>query len=289
MADFFRELAPSGTSGIDPWTVYPRGRAFWYGDRILRALREAVRRNVQGVGSDVTVTDHRSPMLEVEPQGSEVLQQRVPQIVRTGRSPDGLRVVFVLDTSASVTAGRMDYPRQWHETPENFNQLVAAARSVVSSLRSGDEVSIITFSDRLRLAVPPTTDMKEIDEALQPERLAPPSAQIRSTVWDAAVAAAALAAGRSERSIVILLTDGTDNASWLSQADAITAAQRVGVAVDLISVPRTYDTLDEDPPGSWDVDAISERTGGEAFSARDRDLSRKIAERLQVLRSRRLH
>jgi hypothetical protein len=127
--------------------------------------------------------------------------------------------------------------------------------------------------------------MKQIDEALQPERLAPPSAQIRSTVWDAAAAAAALAAGRPERSIVILFTDGTDNASWLSQADAITAAQRAGVAVDLISVPRTYGTLDEDPPGSWDVDAISEQTGGESFSARDRELSRKIAERLAELRS----
>ena len=32
------------------------------------------------------------------------------------------------------------------------------------------------------------------------------------------------------------------------------------------------------------VEAIAERTGGEAFSARDRDLSRKIAERLAVLR-----
>ena len=284
MAEFFRGLAPSGTSEIDPWTVYPRGRAFWYGDQILRALREALRRDAQGVRSDVGVADHGKPVLEVEPQRFEMLDQRVPQIVRRSRSPEGLSVVFVLDTSASVTAGRSEYPRQWHETPENFNQLVAAARSVVSSLRSGDEVSIITFSDRLRLAVPPTTDMKQIDEVLQAERLEPPSAQIRSTVWDAAAAAAALAAARPEPSVVILLTDGTDNASWLSQADAITAARRADVPVDLISVPRTYGTLDEDPPGSWDVDAISEGTGGEAFSARDRDLSRKIAERLAVLR-----
>jgi hypothetical protein len=44
MAEFFRGLAPSGTSAVDPWTVYPRGRTFWYSDQILRALREAVRR-----------------------------------------------------------------------------------------------------------------------------------------------------------------------------------------------------------------------------------------------------
>lgn len=43
MTELFRGLAPSGTSEIDPWTVYPRGRFFWYRDQILRALREVVR------------------------------------------------------------------------------------------------------------------------------------------------------------------------------------------------------------------------------------------------------
>ena len=44
MAEFFRGLSPSGTSAIDPWTVYPRGRVFWYRSQILRALRDVVRR-----------------------------------------------------------------------------------------------------------------------------------------------------------------------------------------------------------------------------------------------------
>lgn len=210
----------------------------------------------------------------------------VPAIVQSSRAAEPLTVVFALDTSASVTAGRLEYPREWHQTPENFDQLLAAIRSVLSSLELGDQVSLITFSDRLTLAVPPTADLRQMEQTIRnSEVLLRPSAQIRSTVWDATVAAAALASGRPRRSIVILLTDGTDNASWLSQSDAISAAQRMGVVVDVISVPRTYDTLDEDPPGSWDVDAISNRTGGERFSARDRDLPRKIAQRLTVLRS----
>lgn len=250
------------------------------------ASQDVVRRNIQGVRIDVTVTDDGRPVLGLAAKDFEVLDKGVPQLVETIRSPKQLSVVFALDTSASVTAGRMEFHRTWHETPENFNQLIAAVRAVVSRLKEGDEVSLITFSDRLRLAVPPTTDVQQIEEAIQnPAQLVEASAQIRSTVWDATVAAAALAAGRPERSVVILLSDGTDNASWLSQADAITAAERAGVVIDVIWVPRTYDTLDEDPPGSWDVEAISERTGGEAFSARDRDLSRNIAERLDVLRS----
>lgn len=44
MAEFFRGLAASGTTEIDPWTVYPRGRPFWYRHQILRALRDEVRR-----------------------------------------------------------------------------------------------------------------------------------------------------------------------------------------------------------------------------------------------------
>ena len=251
----------------------------------MGARQELVRRNVQGVRIDVTVIDDGRPVLGLGPQDFEVLDKGVPQVVQSSRSPEHLSVVFVLDTSASVTAGRMEFHRQWRETPENFNQLAAAMRSVVSRLKEGDEAALITFSDRLRLAVPPTTDLQQLEGAIQsPEQLVGTAAHVRSTVWDATVAAAALASGRPGRSIVILLTDGTDNASWLSQADAITSAQQAGIAVDLISVPRTYDTLDEDPPGSWDVDAISERTGGEAFSARDRELSRKIAERLTVLR-----
>ncbi len=43
MTELFRGLAPSGTSEIDPWTLYPRGRTFWHRHQILRALREVVR------------------------------------------------------------------------------------------------------------------------------------------------------------------------------------------------------------------------------------------------------
>ena len=42
LADFFR-LQPAGWSAIDPWTEYPRGRAYWHRGQILRALRVAVR------------------------------------------------------------------------------------------------------------------------------------------------------------------------------------------------------------------------------------------------------
>lgn len=285
MAGFFRQLAPSGTSEADPWTVYPRGRTFWYRDQILRALREAVRRDVRGVRSSVgvqSVSDKST--LKAGSHSSVPFDRRMTQVVLKARAPERLSVVFAVDTSASVTVGRMEFPRRWNPKPENFHQLAAAVRSVLSCLKDGDDVSLIMFSDRLRLAVPPTTDPRQIVDALQPERIPAPSAQVRSTVWDAAMAATALAAGRPERSIVILLTDGTDNASWLPQADVISAARHAGVAVDLISVPRTYGTLDEDPPGSWDVDAISEETGGEAFSARDRDLLGKIVERLEGLR-----
>jgi tetratricopeptide (TPR) repeat protein len=286
VAELFRELEPTGASAIDPWTVYPRGPAFWHRHQIMRTLREVVRRNVQTARTDVTVADDGRPVPGLAAKDVEVAHAGVPKTARSSRSPGQLSVMFALDTSASVTAGRSEYPRKWHQTPENFQQLIAAVRTVVSRLEDGDEVSLITFSDGLKLAVPPTTDLRQFEEATRhPEQLTA-SARIRSTVWDAAAAAAALAAGRPHRPIVILLSDGTDNASWLSQADAITAAKRVDVPVDLISIPRTYDTQDEDPPGSWDVEAISERTDGEAFSARDRDLSRKIAQRLTALRRR---
>jgi len=41
---FFDGLQPSGMTGIDPWTEYPRGRAYWHRGQILLALRQVVRR-----------------------------------------------------------------------------------------------------------------------------------------------------------------------------------------------------------------------------------------------------
>jgi len=245
-----------------------------------------LRRNVEGVRIDVAVTDGGRPVLGLTDTDFEVLDEDVPQTIQSSWTAQSLSLVLALDTSASVVFGRLEYPRQLHKTPENFTQLVMAARALASSLTARDEVSLMTFSDRMTLAVAPTVNAKAVGEALsQLDRLQSANVQIRSTVWDAAFAAASLAAARQGRPIVFLLSDGTDNASWLGQRDTAAALRSAGVAIDVISVPRTYDTLDEDPSGEWDPKEIADRTGGSAYSARDKDLPDKLRERLEILRS----
>ena len=83
---------------------------------------------------------------------------------------------------------------------------------------------------------------------------------------------------------MVLLSDGTDNASWHSQDAVIASLRDLGVTVDLIAVPRTYDSDDTDPPGSWDPRKVASRTGGEAFAARDEDVAARIRDRFTRLR-----
>jgi hypothetical protein len=197
-----------------------------------------------------------------------------------------LSLVLILDTSASVQRGRLEYPRQISPHPRNFAQLVDAAHRVITGLAPADRAALVTFGDRLTLTVPFTSDKRAIDAALaSPARLHPSSPPIRSTVWDAVLAGAGLAASEPGRPLVILLSDGTDNASWHTQSSVIRAIQARGLNVDLISVPRTYATEDEDPPGSWEPDRIATATGGRAFSARDAQLGDRLRRRLAELRT----
>jgi uncharacterized protein (DUF58 family) len=152
----------------------------------------------------------------------------------------------------------------------------------VRALRAGDEVALLTFGDRLTLSVAPTTDLRAVTAAL--EAPVTTTAAVRSMVWDATLAGAGLAAGRSGRPLVVLLSDGTDNASWQSQDAVIASLRDLRVPVDLIVVPRTYDSDDPDPPGHWEPRRIAARTGGEVFAARDEHVAAQIQNRLSRFR-----
>ena len=256
------------------------------GGASIAGQQGVVRSRVEGVRVDVTVTEGGSPVLGLTAADFEVLDNNVTQSIESSRSTESVTAVLTLDTSASVAFGRLEFRRVLRRSAEGLNQLVAAGRAIVAALSQADEAALLSFSDRLMLIVPPTHDLTALDVALSArERLQPPVPQVRSTVSDAVFAAAAIASSRAGRPIVFLLSDGTDNASWLSQGHAIAALRRAGVSVDVVSVPRTYDTLDEDPPGSWDIERLADNTGGKAFSARDDRLASKMKERLAVLRS----
>jgi VWFA-related protein len=106
-------------------------------------------------------------------------------------------LALVLDTSGSVEG-------------EPLENLVAASQSLVSALEPGDTVSLVTFSSRLSLEAGAVRDPAVVRRALGNARSAG-----RTALWDALLAGTSLVAGRTERSLVLAFTDGTDNSSWL--------------------------------------------------------------------------
>jgi LmbE family N-acetylglucosaminyl deacetylase len=109
-------------------------------------------------------------------------------------------------------------------------------------------------------------------------------------------AAGFLLLDRPGRPVVLLLSDGIDNVSFPEapsdrgqqrlQRETERALQRVGVSIDFVAVPRTYDLrLDDSPPGDLRPETIARATGGERFDAHDEDLARKLAARLDELRA----
>ena len=89
-------------------------------------------------------------------------------------------------------------------------------------------MSLVTFSEEIAQAAPPTIDKEALRSAL--ERLEPEGA---TAVFDALFAALALADSH-DRSLVVLFTDGEDNMSILGERQLRTVAERSNALVHVV-------------------------------------------------------
>ncbi|MEZ5317912.1 MAG: vWA domain-containing protein [Vicinamibacterales bacterium] len=219
--------------------------------------------------------------------GAAVLLASDTPVFARGPAADAVSVVFVLDTSASVQQGRLERGHRVAPAPENFDQLVSAARLVLGELRPDDEAALVTFADRISLVAPFAAGGGTVGQGMASAALRqPPRAFPASVVHDAVIAAAGLVAARGRPAHVLLLSDGVDTSSWASQPEAINAARAFGVEVDFVTVPRTYETYDDvDSVYPVDVDPLAKKTGGRVLSARDGRLATKIRDLVEGWRA----
>lgn len=182
-------------------------------DPVFRAGIEQVRVDASVRRGSNPVAGLTAAQFEVRDNGvvhavERVLQEEVP-----------LRLLLVLDTSNSLVGAPL-------------RALVAAAQSLVGSLRPDDEVGLVTFSQALHLAVAPTLRHDEIHAAL---------GRLRAngdTAWrDALFAGLQLAGAPAERRpLVLLFTDGDDNASWMDAPEISEVVRRSGVVVHAVGL-----------------------------------------------------
>jgi Ca-activated chloride channel family protein len=166
---------------------------------------------------------------------------------------DRVAVVFALDQSGSLR----DIVSQQRE----------AALALAGRFGDKSQVAVMRFAERPSLVVPFASDTSAAREAFSFRA----RTNQHTAIFDAAFAAVNAFAGlprvRSERRIVVLISDGLDNASSIKAAAAIQAALQNHVSFYVIHLP-----LFEPRDGRLAVRspskgfrALAERTGGKYF------------------------
>jgi hypothetical protein len=82
------------------------------------------------------------------------------------------------------------------------------------------------------------------------------------------------------------VTDGKDNASWLSRTHTARTLARLGTVVDVIGVATPPGGPDDQPPGAPEFpNDLTHDSGGQYFDANDKNLAAKLKARFDELRA----
>lgn len=211
---------------------------------------------VETVRVDVLATDGHAPILGLQPEDFEVLDNDVAQkvdLVAFQQLP--LNVVLALDTSRSVSGERLEALR-------------AASRAVVDELKADDKVALLSFSNVLSIRTGLTADADRVRVALEQ-----PAVSGDTALVDAAYTAVVLGESDAGRALVIVLSDGADTASFLTPESVLDTARRSDAVVYGVSVAGAGRT--------GFLRELCAQTGGRILSA---ESTKKIGETfLEVL------
>ena len=155
---------------------------------------------------------------------------------------------------------------------------VEAIASDFIARRGGDEMGLVLFGSRAFLVTPLTYDLTAVSAQLAGAAVG--LAGTETAIGDAiAVSVKRLAALPQQARVLVLLTDGVNNAGNIAPLDAAKAAKAAGVRVytigigaDRMTVPDFFGSRTINPSADLDVGmltSIAQQTGGRFFRATD--------------------
>jgi len=204
----------------------------------------------------------------------------------------GIDIVVALDLSGSMESEDFKWKGQ------SVNRLFIAKDTLKKFIerRSGDRIGLVAFAGRAYIAAPMTLDHDFLLQNLERLNL--------HTIEDGTAIGSALSAAInrlrdlvSKSKIVILMTDGQNNAGKIPPLTAAEAAQALGVKVYTIGV-GTHGTAPWPHLNAFgqkvyvqvpvDIDeetlkAIAKKTGGEYYRADSTDTLRRIYDKIDRL------
>jgi len=224
-----------------------------------------------------SATDSGRSVTDLSQKDVKVLDDhKPPVVVRSFHSESDLplRLGLLIDTSASVR--------------ERFSFEQNAALNFVNQVATGkDDLAFVAgFSNSVVLANDFTSDLKELEHGIH--QLVPIGG---TAIWDAiAFAADKLGEKKEDRPvarILVVISDGVDNASSATLKQAIERAERNEIIVYTVSTRYADDPQQGDLTGNRAMKVLAQLTGGVAFFPGSAShLNRSLAELQQVIRSR---
>jgi tight adherence protein B len=186
----------------------------------------------------------------VSPAGASV----APAISEDGRPVAGLEMQNL--GRAKAMAALIDRSQSMRGKP--LANAIAAARAFVQAKQSADEVSVIAFGSK-PLTMSPFSTVRE--DADQPLSRLKPDPERGTALYDAIISAAhQLKSHPLPGRVIIVLTDGADNASKGTIQQAIAAARDANASVYAIGIEGTGFTSDP-------LVQIATSTGGQYYGA----------------------
>ncbi len=197
----------------------------------------------------VTVSDRKGGFVsDLSERDFVVYEDGVPQRIRLFRNEDSpVTVGLVVDHSTTMR------PR--------LEEVAAAARTFVQSSNPEDEVFVVNFNENVSLGLPRplrfTNNTAILEFAIT---TAPPGGQ--TALYDAiAKALEELQTGSRDKKVLIVISDGGDNASARNLAQVMTLAGQSSAVIYTVGI---YDENDSDRNLGM-LRRLAQTTGGEAF------------------------
>lgn len=205
--------------------------------------------NVDLVVVHATVRDRKGRLVsDLREKHFEVYEDGVRQSIRLFQHEDvPVTVGLVVDHSGSMRMKLQD--------------VIAAARTFVRSSNPEDEMFVVNFNENVSLGLPDHIRFTNRSDELE-RAISKTPADGQTALYDAVVKALeSLKAGRSDKKVLIIISDGGDNASTCSLAKAVELAQQSSALLYTIGI---FDQ--EHPDKNPDVlRRFARATGGEAF------------------------
>ena len=197
----------------------------------------------------VAVRDGAGYVSGLEQKAFQVLENKKPQAVSFFSNQDTpVTVGLVIDSSGSMGGNR--------------DRVIAAAIAFVQNSNPDDDIFALAFNENVRAALPEDAPFTRDITALRVALYKTIGARGQSGVYNAVdVGLKYLDKGKYERKVLVLVSDGGDNASEMSRAEILARAQASNALIYTVGVIDPLETQAD--PGF--LRQLSAASGGESF------------------------